>query len=309
MTGIQITGLGTVLPEKIVTNDDFSKLLDTTDTWIAERTGIKERRMGGTTWELGRDAGKKALEDAGVSGEDISTLILATSSPYRVIPATSAAVSRELNISGGAFDLNAACAGFVYGLVLADGLIRTGEKKILLIGSENITQFVDMEDRSTAVLFGDGAGAVVIEPANEGEGCLLSYGLATEGSLEHILFCEHGEYLKMEGKEVFRKAVQVMIDLSNEAMEKAGLGPDDIDLLIPHQANSRIISAANSRLNIPPEKTIEILAWTGNTSTASIPLALDFALEKGRLKNGDTILLVGFGAGMTAASAILRWNK
>ncbi len=307
MAGIRISSIGTALPDKIVTNEDFARRLDTSDDWITERTGIKERRIGGTTWELGRDAGNAALKQAGLTGSDIDTLIVATSSPHRLIPATSASISNALGITRGAFDINAACAGFVYGMVLANGLVNTGDKKILLIGAENLTRIVDMEDRSTAVLFGDGAGAAVIE-AVEGEGSLLSHALSTDGSLEHILFCEHGGYIHMDGKEVFRKAVQVMVDLSLESIEKAGLSLDDIDLLIPHQANSRIISAACSRLGIPTEKTVEVLAWTGNTSTASIPLAVSYALETNRIKKDDIILFVGFGAGMVAASAIVRWD-
>ena len=307
MTGIQITSVGTALPDNVVTNNDLAKTLDTSDEWIRERTGIKERRIGGPTWELGAEAGREALKRANVEPTEIDAFILATSSPYRRIPATSAKVSELLNLKCGSFDLNAACAGFVYGLVLADGMMKQGNQKILLMGAENISSLMDLEDRSTAVLFGDGAGAVVIEAVPQDQGSLLGYDLVTEGSLEHILYCEHDGFIKMEGKEVFRQAVTVTTQCSTKALEKAGLTIEDVDIMIPHQANSRIINAACTRLGFPQDKTVDILSWTGNTSTASVPLALSHALEEERINKGDIILFVGFGAGMSAAAAIVRW--
>ncbi len=307
MKGFHITGLGTALPEKVVTNDDFAKTLDTSDEWITARTGIKERRIGSSVWELGRDAAREALEKASLHPSQIDTMVLATSSPHRSLPGTAARISNELGFTGGAFDVNAACAGFVYGMVLAGGLIRSDDEKVLLIGTEQLSKITDMSDRSTAVLFGDGAGAVVLE-ATPDESELLSYTLSTDGSLEPILNCEIGGYIYMEGKEVFRQAVQIIVESSNATLKKAGMTIDDVSVMIPHQANTRIISAATDRLGIDPEKVVETIAWTGNVSTASIPLTMAHALDKGRLKKGDIVLTVGFGAGMSAASALLRWG-
>jgi len=303
-----VTGWGLALPEKIVTNDDLSKTLDTSDAWITERTGIKERRIGGTTKDLAVEAGSKALQVAGLSPSDIDLLLLATTTPDKTIPAHSCAVQEALGLACPALDFNAACSGFVYGLALAHGQILAGANRVLLVGAETLSRFVDWQDRTTAVLFGDGAGAVVLE-ASDQPGGLRSWSLAADGSLEHLLLCDLPGTIVMKGREVFRKAVAAMMAASQEALERAGITIDDINLLIPHQANTRIISTAAQRMGAPPEKVVEVLSWTGNTSSASIPTALVDAIEQGRVKPGDLLLLVGFGAGMTSAGAVLEWGS
>jgi 3-oxoacyl-[acyl-carrier-protein] synthase III len=302
-----ITGWGTALPDKVVTNDDLAAMMDTSDEWIQERTGIKERRVGGTTAGLSVEAGRKAIEMAGLDPLRIDALVLATTTPDRTVPATAPTVQTELGLRCGAFDINAACSGFMYGLVVAHGLITMGSEKILVIGTDTLARITDWEDRNTAVLFADGSGAVVLE-RSEGKGQLLGWNLDADGSAERFLYAEVGGYLHMDGREVFRRAVRIMVDSGEKAMAHAGVTADDIDLVVPHQANIRIIDAACQRLGIPMEKAATVLQHTGNTSSASIPLALVDALENGRVKEGDLLLLVGFGAGMTAASAVLRWG-
>jgi 3-oxoacyl-[acyl-carrier-protein] synthase-3 len=307
MTGIRITGWGIALPDKIVTNDDLAATLDTSDAWITERTGIRERRFGGTTSGLAIEAGQNALRCAGLRPDQIDHVVLATTTPDGIVPGTAPSVQHGLGIDGGAFDINAACSGFVYGLVTVAGLIAVGSGPILLIGSETLSKITDMDDRSIAIIVGDGAGAVVVEPV-DGPGQLLSWNLSSDGSLRHLLKCEHGGTLYMDGKEVFRKAVRVVVESAERAMADAGLGPDDVSLLVPHQANLRIIVAACQRLGIPEERTVVVIDRYGNTSSASIPLALHDALGEGRIHDGDNLLLTGFGGGMTWASAVLRWG-
>jgi 3-oxoacyl-[acyl-carrier-protein] synthase-3 len=307
MSGARITGWGIAVPDKVVTNEDLSARLDTSDAWITERTGIKERRIGGTTSGLAIEAGRVALERAGVAPADVDVVVLATTTPEAIVPGTSAAVQEGLGIGGGAFDLNAACSGFVYGLVAAHGLILAGAQRVLLVGSETLSKITDWDDRTLAVLVGDGAGAVVLE-ATDGPSELLGWHLGANGSLRHLLFCEHGGYLSMNGKEIFRHAVRAVIESSLIALERAGLEPKDVDLFIPHQANARIIVAAAERLGISPERYVVTIDRYGNTSSASIPLALADALATGRLQPGATVLLSGFGGGMTWASAVLRWG-
>jgi 3-oxoacyl-[acyl-carrier-protein] synthase-3 len=307
MTGIRITGCGIAVPDKVVTNDDMAVSLDTTDAWIVERTGIRERRIGGTTSGLAIEAGQHALDSAGLTAADIEHVVLATTTADAIVPGTAPTVQAALGIRGGAFDVNAACSGFVYALVAAAGMIAVGSGPILLIGSETLTKITDMDDRSIAVIMGDGAGAVVVEPV-EGPGQLLSWNLNSDGSLRHLLYCEHGGTLTMDGKEVFRKAVRVVVESAEQAMADAGLCPDDINLLVPHQANLRIIQAACQRLGIPEERTAVVIDRYGNTSSASIPLALYHAIDDGRVRDGDHLLMTGFGGGMTWASAVLRWG-
>ena len=306
MGGSRITSWGAALPEKIVTNHDLAQTLDTSDTWITERTGIKERRIGDSTAAIATEAGRQCLDRIGLGPNDIDVLLLATTTPDRHVPATSATVQDQLGLDCGAMDLNAACSGFVYGLITADGLIRSGAERILLIGAETLSRIVDWEDRRTAILFADGAGAAVIEASDTPT--LLGWSLGCDGSLERVLYCDIEDKLKMEGHEVFRQAVLIIEEASNAALEKAGLTIDDIDIMVPHQANVRILDAACKRLGFPIEKTAQVLAHTGNTSSASVPLALADALDAGRIDRGDNVLLVGFGAGMTAASAIVRWD-
>jgi 3-oxoacyl-[acyl-carrier-protein] synthase-3 len=307
VTGIRITGWGIAVPDKIVTNDDMALNLDTSDAWITERTGIRQRHIGGTTSGLAIEAGQAALECAGRTASEIDHLVLATTTPDGIVPGTAPTVQHGLGINGGAFDLNAACSGFVYGLITVAGLIAVGSGPVLLIGSDTLSRITDMDDRSIAIIVGDGAGAVVVESV-DGPGGLLSWNMNADGSLRHLLKCEHGGTLFMDGKEVFRKAVRVVVESAERAMTDAGLGPDDISLLVPHQANLRIIQAANQRLGIPEERTAVVIQRYGNTSSASVPLALHDAILNDRVHDGDNLLLTGFGGGMTWASAVLRWG-
>jgi 3-oxoacyl-[acyl-carrier-protein] synthase-3 len=305
--GAVITGWGTALPPKVLTNKDLEQMFDTSDEWIVERTGIRERHVGGTTVGLSIESGRQALEMSGVDPAEIDAIILATTTPDRTVPGSSAAVQHELGLRCGAFDVNAACSGFTYALVAAHGLIAVGAKKILCIGTDTLARITDWTDRNTAILFADGSGAVVVE-AVEGPGQLLGWDLDADGSAERFLYAEVGSLIRMEGKEVFRRAVRIMVDSAEKSMKAAGVTVDQIKLVVPHQANIRIIDAACQRLGIPLERAATVLQTTGNTSSASIPLALADALSAGRVEAGDIILLVGFGAGMTAASAVLRWG-
>lgn len=307
MRGAVITGVGVALPEKLVTNADLALRIDTTDEWITDRTGIRERRIGGTTASLSVEACKMAMEKAGVGPGDIDLLILATTTPDKILPATAPWVQYELGLDCGAFDLAAACSGWVYGLVAAHGFIGCGSNRILVVGAETLSRIVDWDDRSTAILFSDGAGAAVVE-AVDGPGQMLAWDLGADGSATGILYAEHGDFIKMDGREVFRRAVRVMVDSANRTLAKAGLTADDIDIVIPHQANIRIIEAANQRLGIPMEKTVIVLHRTGNNSGATVPTALHEAVETDRIHDGDLVLFVGFGAGMTWASALVRWG-
>ena len=282
--------------------------MDTSDDWITERTGIKERRVGGTTCGLAVEAGRAAIASAGVDLADIDLLVLATTTPDQTVPATASSVQHELGVRCGAFDVNAACSGFVYALVAAHGFIAAGANKVLVIGAETLSRITDWEDRGTAILFADGAGAVVLE-ATDGPGQLLGWDLASDGGARSLLYADVGGYLKMDGREVFRRAVRVMVDSGQKSIEQAGVTIDDIALVVPHQANIRIIEAAATRLGVPMDKVALVLQRTGNTSSASIPLALVDAVEQGRVHDGDLVLLVGFGAGMTSASAVIRWGR
>jgi 3-oxoacyl-[acyl-carrier-protein] synthase-3 len=309
MRSARVAGWGAALPEKVVTNADLAAVLDTSDEWIRERSGIRERRIGGTTSGLAIEAGHIALDHAGVDAKDVDLVVLCTSTPDQQIPATASTVQYALGLECGAFDLNAACSGFVYGLVTAHHLIAGGGiERILLIGSETMSRMIDPDERTTAVLFGDGAGAVVLE-ATEGDANLLGWDLGSDGSLRSILDADIGGYMRMEGKEVFRRAVRVMIDSSKRAMARAGVTADDIALFVPHQANVRIIESANAKLGFTMDRTALVLDRTGNTSSASIPIALADAADHGRLKPGDLVLMVGFGAGMSWSTAIVRWSR
>jgi 3-oxoacyl-[acyl-carrier-protein] synthase-3 len=305
--GIVVRSCGIAVPDKVLTNDDLAVRLDTDDTWITERTGIRERHIGGTTSGLAAEAGQQALDRAGITAADIDLLVLATSTPDAMVPATASTVQELLGIRGGAFDVNAACSGFMYGLAVSAGLAAIGTDRVLLIGAETLSRITDWDDRKIAVLVGDGAGAVVIE-AVEGPGNLLSHNLQSDGSLRHLLYCDHGGYLFMDGKEIFRKAIRVVVESAEQALAAAGVGVEDITMLVPHQANLRIIQAACQRLGIPEERTAIVIDRYGNTSSASIPLALDHAIQSGRVADGDLLLLSGFGGGMSWASAVLRWG-
>jgi 3-oxoacyl-[acyl-carrier-protein] synthase-3 len=306
--GAAITGWGLALPDKVVTNADFEARLNTSDDWIVERTGIRERRMGGTTGGLAVEAGRAALAKSGNEASEIDLLVLATTTPDQAVPATSSSVHAELGCCGAAFDLNAACSGFVYALVTAVSMLGIGYQRALVIGSDTLSQITDQEDRGTAVLFADGAGAVVVEARPDRE-FLLSYDLGLDGSLTSILYCDHGGYIFMEGREVFRRAVRCSVDSALKVLEAAEVTTSDISLFVPHQANQRIIDAAVQRLGLDPEKSAIVLDKTGNTSAASMGIALSEAADQGRLADGDLVLLSGFGAGMTWASAVLRWGS
>ena len=306
--GAKFIGWGTALPEKVVTNEELSKTMDTSDEWIRERTGIERRHIGGTTASLSIESGRKAIEMAGIDPLSIDALVLSTTTPDRTVPATSATVQNGLGLRCGAFDVNAACSGFVYALVTGHGLIAMGMKRVLVIGTDTLSRITDWTDRNTAILFADGSGAAVIE-AVTGPGQLMGWDFDADGSLEELLYAEIGGTLHMDGKEVFRRAVRIMVDSAEKSLKASGLTANEIDLVVPHQANVRIIEAACKRLDIPMSKTAIVLHETGNTSSASIPLALFDAVANSRVKSGDNVLLVGFGAGMTAASAVIKWNQ
>ena len=305
--GTRILGWGTALPDKVITNHDLEKTLDTSDEWIVDRSGIRERRIGDSTAALAIAAGRNALTRADIDPASIDLMILATTTPDQTVPATSAHVHHELALGGGAFDLNAACSGFVYGLVMANAMLETGSNRILVIGAETLSRITDWSDRNTAVLFGDGGGAIVLE-STPGDGQLLAWDLGLDGSARGILKTEIGGTIEMDGREVFKRAVRAMVDSSMRTLERAKVRPEEIKLVVPHQANIRIIQAACDRLGIARERAAIVLHKTGNTSSASIPLALVDAIDKGRLEDGDLVLLTGFGAGMTWGSVLLRWQ-
>ena len=321
-----ITGWGTSVPERVLTNHDLEKMVDTSDEWIVSRTGIRERRVVGerdTTTSLATAAGRQALERAGLSTEELDLIVVGTATPDDLIVAQAAMVQAELGGNAGAFDVGAACAGFVTALSVGTQFVRAGTyARVLVIGVDTLTRYIDYTDRSTCVLFGDGAGAVVIEASTEERG-LLSTVLGADGAgHKHLyvpgmaslvpesadLFPEYRPYLQMNGKEVFRFAVQVMGEASAEAIERAGLSYDDIDMLIPHQANLRIIDAAARRLSLPREKVWVNVDRYGNTSAASVPIALAEAADAGRLDDGDNVVLVAFGAGLAWAAGAIRWG-
>ena len=304
--GVRFTGWGIGLPENIVTNDDLSKTLDTSDEWITERTGIRERRIGSSTRELGVLAATEAMKSAGVSPSDIDVLILATTTPERMAPATAPMIANDLGMNCMAMDLNAACSGFMYGVRTAQGRLETGAKRILLIGAEHLSGWVDWSDRNTAVLLGDGGGAAVLE-YDENVNEILSFVLGSDGASADILTAPHEGFFYMDGPEVFRRAVRVVVDSAEKAMALAGVSADQISLVVPHQANIRIIQAVCQRLGIDMERAVITLDRYGNTSSASIPLAYYDALKNGRVKSGEYALMTGFGAGMTWASAVMKW--
>ena len=303
----RITGWATHLPERRLTNHDLAEFVDTSDEWIRERTGIAARHVDGRVTEMSAIAGRDALAMAGVDPADVDLLLLATCSSDQQFPASASVVQHELGLTCGAIDMNAACSGFVYGLVTAMQFAAGGVERILLIGSDALSGIIDWTDRGTCVLFGDGAGAVVIERSADAP-TLLGWDLMSDGSAAGILSCEHGGKIFMNGKEVFRRAVLAMESTARNAMDRAGVTMEDITLVVPHQANIRIIDAAMKRLEIPREKAAMILERTGNTSAASIPLALVNALDDDRVAPGDLVLMVGFGAGMSSAAAVIRWD-
>ena len=306
-TGSRIVGWGSNLPTKVITNNDLAEGgLDTSDEWIYERTGIRQRHVGGSTGEMSIHAGQQALDAAGVTGADIDLVIVATSTPDQLMPGTSATVHAELGIRGGACDMQAVCSGFSYALIAANGLISTGLERILVIGADSLSHYVDWDDRSSAILFGDGAGAAVLE--RHTEKTILSFDVGADGTSRHIGFTDHDGKITMDGKEVFRTAVRAVTKSAQNAISSAGLTIDDIDWFVPHQANVRIIEAIASRIGLPMDKAIVTIQNTANNSAATIPIALDTAVRDARIKRGDTLLLGGFGFGMTWASTVMKWD-
>jgi 3-oxoacyl-[acyl-carrier-protein] synthase-3 len=304
---IRISGIGTALPEKVVTNGDLSEAMDTSDEWIRARSGIGSRHVDGVTSEMAIEAGANALKAADLTPADIGLLVLCTTTPDQRFPATSAVVQSGLGLTCGAFDINAVCAGFTYGYVSAYGIMNapTGPDRILLIGSDAMSGITDWTDRGTAILFGDGAAAVVMERHEQGE--MLAFDLGTDGNLQPILYCDHDGFIQMEGREVFKRAVRAVAQSVKNVLDKAGLTPDDVDVVLPHQANIRIIEAVCQRIGIPMEKTHNVIETTGNTSAASIPLTMAKADADGALEPGKIVLMSGFGAGMAWGSVVVRW--
>ncbi|MBO1438150.1 beta-ketoacyl-ACP synthase III [Meiothermus sp. CFH 77666] len=319
---VGILALGTYAPERVMTNHDFEKILDTSDEWIVSRTGIRERRLA-AEGEFTSNLAFRAVEDlirrhgrGALEGVDL--VIVATNTPDALFPATAALVQNHFGLNAGAYDLLAGCPGWGYAIAQAHAMVQSGlARKVLTIGAETLSKILDYTDRSTAVLFGDGAGAAVIGPVPEGYG-FKSFVLGADGSggKELMLRCiadklpdgsPMGQYAYMNGREVFKFAVRVMNTATLEAIEKAGLQPQDIKYLIPHQANARIIEAARERLQLPPEQVWVNVDRYGNTSTASMPIALQEALDAGKIHNGDHILFVTFGAGLTWAASVLTW--
>ncbi|HET7489880.1 MAG TPA: beta-ketoacyl-ACP synthase III [Acidimicrobiales bacterium] len=305
-----VLGMGMAVPEARLTNADLERMLDTNDSWIVERTGMRERRVaadGENSATLGAAAGAAAIKDAGLTPGDIGLLMVATCTPPQLLPSTAALVQDLIGLRCGAFDVGAACAGFVYGLVAASSM---GDgQPVLLVGAETLTRITDPEDRSTRILFGDGAGAAVIGPGNRDDAGLLAWDLGCDGATAPLLEIPVGDrYMRMVGKEVFRRAVRIVVESCAATLERAGLTSADVDLFVPHQANVRIIEASCSRLGIPMERAAVNLDRYGNTSAASIPMALAEAAEAGRLGPGSVVLMSGFGSGMTWASAVLMWD-
>jgi 3-oxoacyl-[acyl-carrier-protein] synthase III len=316
-------GCGSYLPANIVTNSDLSRMVDTTDEWIVERTGIKQRHIaaeGELTSDLGLAAAKRALETAGVDAADIDLIVLATSTPDKTFPATAVTVQAELGITqGAAFDVQAVCSGFVYALSVADSLIKTGQhKRALVIGAETFSRILDWQDRTTCVLFGDGAGAVVIE-GQKSKGLASDRGifgslLRSDGRYRDMLYVDGGPsstqtvgHLRMHGKEVFRFAVGAISGVIEDTLKAYGLAASEVDWFIPHQANKRILEGTARKLGIPLERIVLTLEKHGNTSAASIPLAIDTAFRDGRLKQDDLVLLEAMGGGFTWGAVLARW--
>ncbi len=316
-----VTGVGGHLPDRVLTNAELAKMVDTSDEWIVARTGIRERRIaadGEKTSDLATAAARKALYAAGKSAADVDLIVLATATPDLTFPATAARVQAALGVThGAAFDVQAVCSGFVFGLATADNFLARGQAKCaLVIGAETFSRIVDWEDRGTCVLFGDGAGAVVVEARDEkearGRGIISTF-IRTDGRMHDLLYVDGGPsetrttgLLRMQGNQVFRYAVEHISGAMLEACERGGVTIDDVDWFIPHQANQRILDGVARRLSIPPEKVVSTVAQHGNTSAASVPLALDTAVRDGRVKEGDLVLMEALGGGLTWGAALAR---
>jgi 3-oxoacyl-[acyl-carrier-protein] synthase III len=306
-----IVGIGRYLPEKIVTNKDLEKILDTSDEWIRTMTGIEERRIAAddvNTSDMAFEAAKQAIQDAGITAEEIDLILVATVTPDTPFPSVACRIQERLGAKkAAAMDVSAACAGFMYGIVTAKQFIETEVYKyVLVVGVEKLSKVTDWSDRNTAVLFGDGAGATIIGPVSENRG-ILSFELGADGTGSKHLYQD--EYIIMNGREVFKFAVRQMGESCINVLEKAGLTKDDVDFLIPHQANIRIMEASRQRLELPVEKMSKTINKYGNTSAASIPISIVEDLEEGRIKDDDLIVMVGFGGGLTWGAIAIRWGK
>ena len=314
-----VAGCGAYLPDRIVTNDELATRIDTSDEWISQRTGIRQRHIaadGQLTSDLAIEASRRALANAGLEGSDIDVIVMATATPDNTFPATATKVQAALGMTGGAaFDIQAVCTGFVYALAMADNMIRLGQaNRALVIGAEVFSRILDWEDRTTCVLFGDGAGAMVLEAADDGERGVLSTHLFSDGRNYNSLFVDGGPgstgtagYLRMAGKEVYRYAVTRMADSVEQALQANGFGHGDLDWLVPHQANLRIIETTGKKLDMPMEKVIVTVDRQANTSAATIPLALAEATADGRIVKGQLVALTAMGGGFTWGSALIRW--
>lgn len=325
-TRAEIVGTGRYTPSKVLTNADLESIVDTTDQWIQERTGIRERRIASdeeTIACMATEACEQVMADAGVGVEEIDGIIVATASPDRLLPSQACDLQAKLGAkNAAAFDIGAACAGFLYGLSLADGMVRAGSNQnVLVIGAERLSRITNYKDRGTCILFGDGVGATLVRPATDGRGILSSY-LKSDGTLAELLYRPGGGsvrppdeavmadglyYIAMAGREVFKHAVRSMADACDQALKRANLTIDDVDLMIPHQANIRIIDATAKHAGIDRDRVVVNIDRYGNTSAASIPIALDECVRDGRLQPGMTVLMVAFGGGLTWASTLIRW--
>jgi 3-oxoacyl-[acyl-carrier-protein] synthase-3 len=306
-----IVGIGRYLPEKIVTNADLEKVMDTSDEWIRTRTGIEERRIADdntNSSDMGFAAAQKAIEDAGITPEDIDLILVATVTPDQPFPSVACMLQERLGAKkAAAMDVSAACAGFMYGIITGKQFVESGAYKyVLVVGVEKLSKITDWNDRNTAVLFGDGAGAVIVGEVSEGRG-ILSFELGADGTGAKHLYQD--EYIIMNGREVFKFAVRQMGESCVHVLEKAGLTKDDVDFLIPHQANIRIMEASRQRLELPVEKMSKTVHKYGNTSSASIPISLVEEIEAGKIKDDDLIVMVGFGGGLTWGAIAIRWGK
>jgi 3-oxoacyl-[acyl-carrier-protein] synthase-3 len=315
----QVVGCGAYLPQRIVTNDDLARRLDTSDEWIVQRTGIRERRVaaeGELCSDLARQAGAAALERAGLKAAELDLLIVATTTPDNTFPATATKVQAQLGMTGGAaFDVQAVCSGFIFGLAIADNFLKCGQARTaLVIGAETFSRILDWEDRGTCVLFGDGAGAVALRATKDGERGILSTHLHSDGRNYDLLYVDGGPsstrttgLVRMEGREIFRHAVTRLAEAVDEALAANKLTARDVDWLVPHQANRRIIDSMGRKLALPPEKVVVTIERHANTSAASIPLALAEAAADGRIQPGHLVLMEAMGGGLTWGASLVRW--